>query len=207
MEAKEAWEVILGHVKGRRTQESWGGGRSRRLCSRQMGTGERQQEGKEPTGGGGSSLGSGNPGTTPHQLLLTVCPLAKEGSPGLQLPAPSTQALVVSTSFNLLSSSEICMCPGGSFTESPVNFSLCNRVPQIAFRPTYVNLICAKLFAVPSFFHLEFSVFDDTFSFSSNPFTFCILISAPFIGYAFNLDGVNMFSRLQNSYKLLAFKT
>lgn len=169
--------------------------------------GKGSRKGKSPREEEGAAWGVETQEQPPTQLLLTVCPLAREGSPGLQLPAPSTQALVMSTSFNLLSSSEICMCPGGSFTESPVNFSLCNRVPQIAFRPTYVNLICAKLFAVPSFFHLEFSVFDDTFSFSSNLFTFCILISALFIGYAFNLDGVNMFSRLQNSYKLLAFKT
>ena len=95
-------------------------GQDQEAVEKSDGAGERQQEespGREEGGGRREQLWRAEPYSPPAcavaypERLARVC----------LLPTPSLQALVLSNSLNLLSSPEICMCPTGSLTESPVN--------------------------------------------------------------------------------------
>lgn len=112
VEAREDWEVISS-LEGKEKTEKLRRAQDQEAVEKAGGAGKRQQEGRIPGGEGGSRPYSPPPSMAPWPGgLAGVC--------GSLHQHPS----FASDTLSLLSSPEICVCPPGSLTESPVSSAL-----------------------------------------------------------------------------------
>lgn len=159
-------------MKGRRKWESWEGGKTRGLLQKTGGAGKGSRRGITPRGGrqeqpwrGEPSLhdASAAPSASQPEALAQV-----SQDPKPSIPNPASGLWFCPSSFNLLSSPAICMCPSSSFMNVHLTFLSANLKylwwsssscfwAHLISSNFCLKLIWAKLFGVSCFLHSELS--------------------------------------------------